>query len=100
MSYCDQGRLFTFEDFFADGDDNHRLLLVLSALEDDALIGKLECQRKGRRDHYPLRMLWQSLVGAKVPTLFTKSVNNASRAPDYASKRIIREYTALRRSMG
>ena len=66
MSYCDQGRLFTFEDFFADGDDNHRLLLVLWALEDDALIGKLECQRKGRRDHYPVRMLWQSLVGAKV----------------------------------
>ena len=66
MSYCDQGRLFTFEDFFADGDDNHRLLLVLSVLEDDGLIGKLECQRKGRRDHYPVRMLWQSLVAAKV----------------------------------
>ena len=66
MSYCDQGRLFTFEDFFAEGDDNHRLLLVLSALEDDALIGKLESERRGRRDHYPVQMLWQSLIAAKV----------------------------------
>jgi transposase, IS5 family len=66
MSYCDQGRLFTFEDFFSDGDDNHRLVLVLSALEDDALLGKLVSERKGRRDRYPVRMLWQSLVAAKV----------------------------------
>lgn len=66
MSYCAQGHLFTFEDFFAEGDDNHRLVLVLSALEDDELIGKLEDERKGRRDHYPVRMLWQSLIAAKV----------------------------------
>lgn len=66
MSYCAQGRLFTFEDFFGEGDDNHRLVLVLSALEDDALIGKLESERSGRRDRYPVRMLWQSLVAGKV----------------------------------
>jgi len=66
MSYCAQGHLFTFQDFFAEGDDNHRLVLVLSALKDDELIGKLEVERKGRRDHYPVRMLWQSLIAAKV----------------------------------
>ena len=66
MSYVRQGRLFTFEDFFVEGDDNHRLVMVLDALEDDGLIGKLESQRKGRRDHYPVRMLWQSLIAGKV----------------------------------
>ena len=66
MSYCAQGRLLTFEDFFAEGDDNHRLMMVLNALEDDALIQKLEWERKGRRDRYPVRMLWQSLIAAKV----------------------------------
>lgn len=66
MSYCAQGQLFTFEDFFTEYDDNHRLLLVLDALEDDELIGELERRRKGRRNRYPVRMLWQSLIAAKV----------------------------------
>ena len=66
MSYIRQCQIFTFEDFFSDGDDNHRLLLVFSALEDDALISKLESERKSRRNHYPVRMLWQSLIAAKV----------------------------------
>jgi len=66
MSYCAQGRLLTFEDFFVEGDDNHRLVMVLNALEDDALISKLESERKSRRNHYPVRMLWQSLIAAKV----------------------------------
>jgi transposase len=66
MSYCDQGKLFTFEDFFSKGDDNHRLVLVLSSLEDDGLICKLQRERNGRRDQYPVRMLWQSLIAAKV----------------------------------
>ena len=66
MSYCAQGQLFTFEDFFSKYDDNYRLLLVLEALDDDELIGKLESKRKGRRNRYPVRMLWQSLIAAKV----------------------------------
>lgn len=66
MSDCAQGQLFTFDDFFTEYDDNYRLLLVLDALEDDDLIGKLECRRKGRRNRYPVRMLWQSLIAAKV----------------------------------
>jgi len=66
MSYCAQGRLFSFEDFFNECDDNYRLLLVLDALDDDKLIRKLESERKGRRNRYPVRMLWQSLIAAKV----------------------------------
>ncbi len=66
MSYYGQGRLFSFEDFFVEGDDNHRLVMVLDALDDDALIGKLESQRNGRRNHYPFRVLWQSLIAGKV----------------------------------
>lgn len=66
MSYVRQGRLFTFEDFFIEGDDNHRLVLVLDALDDDPLICKLESERKGRRNHYPIRVLWQSFIAGKV----------------------------------
>ncbi|MEN6583615.1 MAG: transposase [Armatimonadota bacterium] len=66
MSYIRQGQLFTFEDFFSECDDNHRLLLVLDALEDDRFIWKLESERRKRRNHYPVRMLWQSLIAAKV----------------------------------
>lgn len=66
MSYYAQGRLFSFEDFFSEGDDNHRLLMVLSALDADRLIHKLESERKGRRNRYPVRMLWQSLIAAKI----------------------------------
>jgi transposase len=66
MSYYAQGRLFTFEDFFVEGDDNHRLLMVLDALDDDELIRKLESERKGRRNRYPVRMLWQSMIAAKI----------------------------------
>ena len=66
MSYVRQGRLFTFEDFYVEGDDNHRLVMVLDALDDDVLVSKLERERKGRRDKYPVRMLWQSLIAGKV----------------------------------
>ncbi len=89
MSYYDQGRLFTFEDFFTEGDDNHRLLLVLSALEDDALMEKLESERKGRRNRYPVRMLWQSLIAAKVygiPT--TNGLIRELRRNGYVSRHI------------
>ena len=66
MSYYAQGQLFSFEDFFVEGDDNYRLLMVLNALDDDELIHKLESERKGRRNRYPVRMLWQSMIAAKI----------------------------------
>ena len=90
MSYVRQGRLFTFEDFFVEGDDNHRLVMVLDALDDDAVIRKLESGRKGRRDHYPIRMLWQSLIAGKVYGIST--VNGLIRE--------LRRNGSLRRLMG
>lgn len=66
MSYIRQGQLFFLEDFFSDGDDNHRLLMVLDSLDDDELIHKLESERNGRRDSYPVRMLWQCMIAGKV----------------------------------
>jgi transposase, IS5 family len=71
MSYCAQGQLFSFSDFFSEGDDNHRLLLVLDALDDDQLIGKLVSERKGRQNRYPVRILWQSLIAGKVYGILT-----------------------------
>jgi transposase len=66
MSYFGQGSLFTSEDFFAEGDDNYRVVLVLDALDDESLLWKLEHERKKRRDHYPVRMLWRTLIAGKV----------------------------------
>lgn len=66
MSYYAQGQLFSFSDFFSEDDDNHRLLLVLYVLDDDELIRKLESERKGRRNRYPVRCLWQSMIAGKV----------------------------------
>ena len=67
MSYCAQGLLFTFFNGSSNEyGDNRRLLLVLKALKDDELIWMLESKRKGRRNRYPVRMLWQSLIAGKV----------------------------------
>lgn len=71
MSYIRQGRLFTFEEFFGEEDDNHRLLMVLDALDDEALLWKLQRERKGRRDHYRIQALWRSLIAGKVYDIST-----------------------------
>jgi transposase len=39
---------------------------VLDVLDDDELIGALISERKGRRNRYPVRVLWQSLIAGKV----------------------------------
>lgn len=56
MSYFRQGQLFTFENIYAEHDDNNRLVLVLSSMEPylERLYRKLECERMGRRDSYPI----------------------------------------------
>jgi transposase, IS5 family len=68
MSYCLQGRLFTFEDFCDDHDDNTRLVLVLSALEGylAPLVWKLERERVGRRNRYPVRVMMKSFIAGWV----------------------------------
>lgn len=62
MSYIRQGQLFSFEEFVEIDDDNTRLALVLDALPDERLIRWLKKTRKGKRDDYPLEMLWRCVV--------------------------------------
>ena len=68
MSYYAQGRLFTFEDFCDEHDDNTRLVMVLSALEPhlSPLVWKLERERIGRRNRYPVDVMMKSLVAGWV----------------------------------
>lgn len=42
--------------------DMDRLRLVLSALPDEGLMRSLEHARKGRRDDYPIRAVWNSIL--------------------------------------
>lgn len=64
MSYIRQGQLFTFEDFCEEHDDNTRLVLILSTLEQclEPLISKLEHERCGKRDRYPVRIMTRSFI--------------------------------------
>ena len=61
-----QRSLLSYEHFLSDGDDNQRLAQVLGCLDADALIGKLDKERNRRKDWYPNRMLWNTLIAAKV----------------------------------
>lgn len=58
--------LFSCEEFFTERDDNSRLLLVLTALPDEQLIGWLQAQRGKARDDYPWLMLWRCLIARYV----------------------------------
>ena len=62
MSLIPQPQLFTYEDFVDEHDDNERLVLTLSALPHWKLLLWLHRQRKGRRDEYPVGMLWRCLI--------------------------------------
>ena len=69
MSYCAQGRLFTFEDFCDEHDDNTRLVMVLSALEPylAPLVWKMERERIGRHNRYPVHVMMRSFIaGSRV----------------------------------
>ena len=68
MSYFRQGQLFTFEDFCEEHDDNTRLVMVLSALEPclEPVVRKLESERMGRRDRYPVHVMMNCLVAGYV----------------------------------
>ena len=46
--------------------DLDRLLLVLEALADEALMVRLEAQRGKGRDDYPVRAMWNSLLAGVV----------------------------------
>jgi hypothetical protein len=68
MSYCAQGRLFTFESFCDEHDDNTRLVMVFSALEPylSPLVWKLERERVGRRNRYPVRVMMKCFIAGWV----------------------------------
>ena len=59
MSYFYQPTLFSFEQFVGEYDDNTRLVMVLSVLDKylERLIVKLDRERCGRRDKYPVRVM-------------------------------------------
>jgi len=68
MSYFRQGQLFTFEDFCEEHDDNTRLVMVLSVLEGylEPLVCKLERERMGKRNRYPVRVMMRSFIAGYV----------------------------------
>lgn len=68
MSYCAQGRLFTFEDFCDEHDDNTRLVMVLGALEPylAPLVWKMERERIGRHNRYPVHVMMRSFIAGWV----------------------------------
>ena len=78
-----QKSLLSYEHFLAEGDDNHRLVKVLDSLSADVLIAKLNRERNRRRDKYPYRMLWNTLIAGKVYGIATISglVRELSRNP-------------------
>jgi len=65
MAIIHQPDLFTWEHVEA-ASDLDRLRFLLEALPDEELMLALEAERKGRRDEYPLRALWNSLLAGIV----------------------------------
>lgn len=61
-----QRSLISYEHFLAEGDDNHRLIQALDSLNAEPLLVKLNKERNRRRDKYPNRMLWNTLIAGKV----------------------------------
>jgi transposase, IS5 family len=78
-----QRSLISYESFLAEGDDNHRLVKVLGSLDAEALLSKLNKERNRRRDKYPYRMLWNTVIAAKVYGIATIAglVRELSRNP-------------------
>ena len=62
MSYIRQGQLFSWEEFVENEDDNTHLVLVLDTLSDGKLLKWLRDWRKGRRNEYPLAVLWRGVI--------------------------------------
>lgn len=65
MAIIHQPDLFSWEQVDA-ASDLDRLRLLLGALPDEELMQALEAERKGRRDDYPLRAVWNSVLAGIV----------------------------------
>jgi hypothetical protein len=60
-----QQKIFSWKDVEASG-ELERLRMVIEAVPDDELMEALEAERKGRRDDYPIRPVWNSILGGIV----------------------------------
>jgi hypothetical protein len=65
MAIIHQTELFSWEQVEA-ASDLDRLRVLLEALPDEDLMRALEAERKGRRDDYPLRAVWNSVLAGIV----------------------------------
>lgn len=65
MSILAQASLFSWKEVEGSS-DLLRLRRVLKVLPDEALMVALEAERRGRRDDYPLRAVWNSLLAGVV----------------------------------
>jgi len=69
--YFLQPSLFPFDEYVK-MDSNDRLVMVLSALNAAPLLNRLEEERKGRRNDYPVRSMWYTLIAGivyEIPTI-------------------------------
>lgn len=65
MAIIHQPGLFSWDEVEA-ASDLDRLRVLLEALPDEDLMRTLEAERKGRRDEYPLRAVWNSVLAGIV----------------------------------
>ena len=65
MAIIHQAQLFSWDQVDA-ASDLDRLRMLLEALPDEELMRALEAERKGRRDDYPIRAMWNSLLAGIV----------------------------------
>jgi hypothetical protein len=65
MAKIIQQKIFSWKDIEGSG-ELERLTMVMETLPDDELMKELEHERKGRRDDYPIRQVWNSILAAIV----------------------------------
>ena len=65
MAKIIQQKIFRWQDVDESG-ELERLRMVIEAIPDDELMKALEAERKGRRDDYPIRGVWNSILAGIV----------------------------------
>ena len=65
MAIIPQMKIFNWK-MVETSSDLQRLELVLSSIPDEHLIRALEAERKGRRDDYPIRPTWNTVIAGIV----------------------------------
>ena len=65
MSKIIQQKIFSWKDVEASG-ELERLRMVIEVMPDEELMEALESERKGRRDDYPVREVWNSILAGIV----------------------------------